>query len=75
MKISKKKKSILKEDHSDRPLWITEEGHIYFEAFIPYYQQAYDFIISVAEPKSRLTLIHEYQLTEYSLYAASSSGK
>ncbi len=44
-------------DHEKRPLWITEEGHLFFEMF----QGAsfYDFVITVAEPIFRPFLIHE----------------
>ncbi len=44
-------------DHEKRPLWITEEGHLFFEMF----QGAsyYDFIITIAEPIFRPLIIHE----------------
>jgi len=38
------------------------------------YQQAYDFLIAISEPRSRPKLIHEYEMNEYSLYAAVSIG-
>ncbi len=34
------------------------------------YQQAYDFLVAIAEPESRPEYIHTYRLTENSLYAA-----
>ena len=50
------------------------DGRIFFETFSPIYKQAYDFLIAVAEPQSRPEMIHEYQLTPHSLYAAVSVG-
>lgn len=43
----------LKADHAARPLWIAPDGHIFLESFSPIYQQAYDFLIAIAEPVSR----------------------
>lgn len=60
----------LKPDHELRPVWITENNLIILEAFSPIYQQAYDFLVAVAEPESRPEFIHCYKLTENSLYAA-----
>ena len=60
----------LKRDHVNRPIWITQDCVIYLEAFSIYYQQAYDFLVAVAEPVARPKLIHTYRLTENSLYAA-----
>ena len=39
------------------------DGHIFLESFSPLYQQAYDFLIAVAEPLSRPEHLHEYKLT------------
>ncbi|CDZ98139.1 dna repair helicase rad25 [Phaffia rhodozyma] len=64
----------LKGDHSSRPLWIDENGTIILEGFSPIAEQAQDFLVAVAEPVSRPAFIHEYLLTEYSLYAAMSVG-
>ena len=64
----------LKADHHLRPLWVTPDHHIFLESFSPLYQQAYDFLIAIAEPVSRPESVHEYVLTEYSLYAAASVG-
>ena len=44
------------------------------ETFSKFYQPAYDFLIAIAEPVCRPELIHEYKITPYSLYAASSVG-
>jgi DNA excision repair protein ERCC-3 len=72
---------LLKPDHVSRPLWICKEPpgpiplyRIFLETFSPVYKQAYDFLISIAEPICRPNLIHEYQLTPYSLHAAVSTG-
>ena len=65
----------LKPDHYDRPLWIDgRTNKITLETFSPMRKQAQDFLITIAEPKSRPQFIHEYQLTPHSLYAAVSVG-
>lgn len=64
------KELVLKPDHEKRPIWITKDNLIMLEAFSPIYQQAYDFLVAVAEPESRPEFIHCYRLTENSLYAA-----
>ncbi|KAL9655405.1 hypothetical protein ABK040_011246 [Willaertia magna] len=68
----------LKPDHKIRPVWVCEgpekKFHIFMETFSPIYQSAYDFLVAVAEPVSRPENLHEYVLTEYSLYAAVSIG-
>ncbi|CAM9474970.1 unnamed protein product, partial [Sphacelaria rigidula] len=60
----------LKAQHGDRPIWVLPDGHIYLEASSPYYHQAYDFLVAIAEPVARPEFVHEYKLTPYSLYAA-----
>ena len=60
----------LKEDHEKRPIWVTKDNLIILEAFSPYYSQAYDFLIDIAEPEARPEFIQSYRLTEDSLYAA-----
>jgi DNA excision repair protein ERCC-3 len=62
----------LKPDHEKRPLWITNDGTIFLEAFSPYHKQVTEFLIAIAEPQSRPNHIHEYKLTSTSLYAAAS---
>ena len=62
----------LLQDHAQRPLWVTDDGHIYLEMF--HQAKVYDFIITIAEPIYRPLLMHEYQLTPYSLYGAVSVG-
>lgn len=65
----------LKPDHFSRPIWITPtDGRIILESFSPLAEQAQDFLITVAEPRSRPSHIHEYSITSYSLYAAVSVG-
>ncbi|KAH8917396.1 DNA repair helicase rad25 [Atractiella rhizophila] len=67
----------LKSDHASRPLYICPSKHyasIILEAFHPLSSQAQDFLITIAEPISRPSHIHEYRLTPYSLYAAVSVG-
>eukprot|EP01084_Bolivina_argentea_P125024 221545_1 len=64
----------LKEGSDSRPLWVCPDKHIFLETFSPFYEPAYDFLIAIAEPVCRPELIHEYKITEYSLYAAASVG-
>ncbi|KAI9901877.1 hypothetical protein N3K66_003694 [Trichothecium roseum] len=64
----------LKKDHQNRPLWISTKGKIFLESFNPLAEQAQDFLVTIAEPLSRPTFVHEYALTSHSLYAAVSVG-
>ncbi|BBN05177.1 DNA excision repair protein ERCC-3 [Marchantia polymorpha subsp. ruderalis] len=64
----------LKPDHSNRPLWVCADGHIFLETFSHLYKQAYDFLIAISEPVCRPESMHEYNLTPHSLYAAVSVG-
>jgi DNA excision repair protein ERCC-3 len=64
------KELVLKNDHEKRPIWIAKNNIIILEAFSKYYNQAYDFLIDIAEPISRPTYFQTYQLTEDSLYSA-----
>ncbi|PHH62142.1 hypothetical protein CDD81_7516 [Ophiocordyceps australis] len=65
----------LKKDHQNRPLWIDpQKGRIILESFNSLAEQAQDFLITIAEPLSRPTFMHEYALTTHSLYAAVSVG-
>jgi len=51
----------LKPDHQDRPLWIDpEKGTIVLERFSALSEQATDFLVTIAEPKSRPHFLHEY---------------
>ncbi|XP_039964171.1 general transcription and DNA repair factor IIH helicase subunit XPB [Bactrocera neohumeralis] len=64
----------LKPDHTNRPLWVAPNGHVFLESFSPVYKHAHDFLIAISEPVCRPEHIHEYKLTAYSLYAAVSVG-
>lgn len=64
----------LKPDHTSRPLRVDGLGRLVFDSFHPLFSQAQDFLITIAEPVSRPTFIHEYRLTTHSLYAAVSMG-
>lgn len=65
----------LKPDHENRPLWIEpRHARITLEGFSPLAAQAKDFLITIAEPLSRPSFLHEYALTTHSLYAAVSVG-
>ena len=72
----------LKPDHDNRPLYIdanTTPGSnkgpkITLESFSPLAAQATDLLITIAEPTSRPQFMHEYRITEHSLYAALSVG-
>lgn len=65
----------LKPDHSSRPIWISpSDGKIYLESFSPLSEQAQDFLVTIAEPVSRPSFMHEYKITTHSLYAAVSVG-
>lgn len=65
----------LRPDHASRPLWISpNDGRIILESFSPLAEQAQDFLVTIAEPISRPSHIHEYKITAYSLYAAVSVG-
>ncbi|KAL2917757.1 DNA repair helicase RAD25 [Polyrhizophydium stewartii] len=64
----------LKPNAASRPIWVCHDGRIILEAFSPLVNQAQDFLITIAEPVTRPSRIHEYKLTAYSLYAAVSVG-
>lgn len=65
----------LRPDHASRPIWISpNDGRIILESFSPLAEQAQDFLVTIAEPISRPSHIHEYKITAYSLYAAVSVG-
>jgi DNA excision repair protein ERCC-3 len=65
----------LKADHESRPLWIDPlKGRIIVESFSPRFKEAENFLINIAEPQSRVSMIHEYTLTPHSLFAAVSVG-
>ncbi|CCE63123.1 hypothetical protein TPHA_0E00270 [Tetrapisispora phaffii CBS 4417] len=65
----------LRPDHASRPIWISpSDGRVILESFSPLAEQAQDFLVTIAEPVSRPSHIHEYRITAYSLYAAVSVG-
>lgn len=65
----------LKPDFRSRPIWVDpQRGRIILENFSPLAERAKDFLITIAEPLSRPTFLHEYSLTTHSLYAAISVG-
>lgn len=64
----------LKPNHTLHPLWVFKDGRIILEAFSGVAEQAQDFLIAIAEPVTRPRHIHEYRLTQFSLYAAASVG-
>ncbi|KAK1362751.1 DNA helicase [Heracleum sosnowskyi] len=61
-------------DHANRPISISPDGHIFLETCSPFYQQAPDILITIAEPVCRPDFVHEYNLTPHLLYAAVSAG-
>lgn len=65
---------ILKESHTERPMWVSPDGVIILEMHSEQSQQAQDFLIAIAEPVTRPANMHEYRITAYSLYAAASVG-
>ncbi|KAI9163432.1 DNA excision repair ERCC-3 [Paramyrothecium foliicola] len=66
---------VLKSDHRNRPLWIDpDKGLVVLERYSPLAEQATDFLVTVAEPHSRPSYLHEYAITTHSLYAAVSVG-
>ena len=64
----------LKADHADRPVWVADTGRVLVECHGPLAGPAQDFLTTVAEPRCRTAHIHEYQLTQHSLYAAAAIG-
>ncbi|KAH7649971.1 hypothetical protein FG379_001815 [Cryptosporidium bovis] len=64
----------LKSDHDLRPIWVFPDGLIIAETFHQSSSAACEFLVTISEPLSRPELIHEYQLTIFSLYAAVSLG-
>lgn len=63
---------VLKDDHENRPLWVTPDCVVYLERMSRFYFHAYEFLSTVGEPVSRSEHLHEWVLTKTSLHAASS---
>lgn len=57
-----------------RCLWVVPDGRIFVEAWGTRVKKVEDFLVAIAEPEARPLHIHEYQMTEHSLYAAASMG-
>lgn len=53
----------LKADHIQRPCWTCPDGLIYLEAFHDLYNQAYDFLVAIAEPVARPEFLHQYKVS------------
>ena len=53
----------LKLDHAQRPLWVCSDGRIFLETFSGLYKQAYDFLIAIAEPVCRYTVVPSFLRT------------
>jgi len=64
----------LKADHMDRPIYVTVNKRVYLEAWGSWFAQSSDFLVAIADPVQRLDLMHEYLITETSLYGAFSIG-
>eukprot|EP00923_Selenidium_pygospionis_P043054 GHVN01074208.1.p1 GENE.GHVN01074208.1~~GHVN01074208.1.p1 ORF type:complete len:494 (-),score=99.22 GHVN01074208.1:117-1598(-) len=65
---------ILNSGHESLPLTVCPSGYCYLETFHKLSAEAAEFITSIAEPVSRPEVIHEFQITVFSLYAAASVG-
>ncbi|KAF4676486.1 hypothetical protein FOL47_006124 [Perkinsus chesapeaki] len=66
----------LEPDHRERPLWVCPDGRIIFEAGLhpDLFGPVTDFLVAIAEPISRPSWVHHFQITVFSLYAAISLG-
>lgn len=64
----------MKKDHDQRPMWVLPTGMIFLEATSPLYSIVHDFLVAIAEPVSRPEFLHEYRLTQNSLFTAVSIG-
>jgi DNA excision repair protein ERCC-3 len=58
------------EDRKDKPLLLSPQLMIIVEKFNKLYRIAFEFLMSIAEPINRSHYIHEYQITQMSLYTA-----
>jgi DNA excision repair protein ERCC-3 len=64
----------LKSDHQLRPLWVTTDKRLFLEKNSSICQQAFDFILTIAEPLHRTKSFHEYRITSNSLCSGISNG-
>lgn len=62
----------LLKNYKQRAIYCGEDGHIFLETNCNYYKEICDFLTAIAEPLHRTKNMHEYSLTENSLYSASS---
>ena len=69
-----KEKIVMKECIESCPIYVLYDGLVILEMFKNNSQQVSDFLVAISEPVSRTENIHEYQITAYSLYAATSVG-
>ena len=69
-----RKKTIISGAGEPRCLWVVPDGRIFMEAWGPRFKKVEDFLVAIAEPEARPLHIHEFQMTEQSLYAAASMG-
>jgi len=69
-----RKKTIISGAGEPRCLWVVPDGRIFMEAWGPRFKKVEDFLVAIAEPEARPLHIHEFQMTEHSLYAAASMG-
>ncbi|EZG45054.1 DNA repair helicase rad25 [Gregarina niphandrodes] len=64
----------IKPNADELPLLVCPNGYIFLETGSTNLKSATEFVIAIAEPVSRPEVIHEFQLTVFSLYAALSMG-
>lgn len=67
-------KVLSEKELSQLPLFVNYDGLLILEMKNKNSQKATEFLITIAEPVSRPSNIHEYKITAYSLYAAASVG-
>ena len=60
----------VKDDAAGRPVYVSPGGRIYLESFHPLQAEATEFLLAVSEPVARAGLVHEFQLTVVSIFAA-----
>lgn len=64
----------MKPNPDDFPALVCPNGYIFLEVDHAVGKYAVEFIVAIAEPASRPEMIHEFQITVFSLYAALSMG-
>lgn len=58
------------ESRASRPLQLAPNLLVIVEKFNPLYRVAFEFLMSIAEPLNRSAYVHEYRITQMSLYTA-----